>query len=519
MKYNYVRQPCHPVNLVADALALALVIGLPLYLPNGYVGLIGSKFSLLLGCVAVALVSLAVAYLVGRHGKKTVRRMDAGFLWLVGLCCVYTIAWLFAEDRYTALWGLSGRKNGLVLLLACTAVYAIVTLYSSPGIVPLVSDVLMAVGSVVTLVSWLNFWMIDPLDAYYTFLPERGELFLGTVGNVNFYGALLCLCVPLAVGTYLRRGKHLVGGRFWVALWLCSGLIPCGSDASWLGCTIAVTVLCCSHKTTTHTLARVGALIAGLSFCAVFTRLMANVCQARTELRTVSAWLGMPVVGGTLLLAVLVCMVWWLRRPPQPCAKWVRGAALVVAVGIVLLIAAANLWQNGPGLLAPLQFNERWAQNRGYAWQKLWIIYTQDTTWWQKLIGLGADSVRQCLNPDVESTRYMILLNGEAFDSAHNEFLQHLVCGGLLGLLCWCGFLATVLWRSCQSRPILAAAILGYMVQSFFSISMPGVFPLIFVLAALTATAYAPRAEQNGRRLAGAAFLLFAAALMVPYLP
>lgn len=173
MKYNYVRQPCHPVNLVADALALALVIGLPLYLPNGYVGLIGSKFSLLLGCVAVALVSLAVAYLVGRHGKKTVRRMDAGFLWLVGLCCVYTIAWLFAEDRYTALWGLSGRKNGLVLLLACTAVYAIVTLYSSPGIVPLVSDVLMAVGSVVTLVSWLNFWMIDPLDAYYTFLPER----------------------------------------------------------------------------------------------------------------------------------------------------------------------------------------------------------------------------------------------------------------------------------------------------------------------------------------------------------
>lgn len=289
MKYNHVRQPCHPVNLVADALALALVIGLPLYMPNGYVRLIGSKFSLLLGCVAVALVLLAVAYLVGRHGKKTVRRMDAGFLWLVGLCCVYSIAWLFAEDRYTALWGLSGRKNGLVLLLACTAVYAIVTLYSSPGIVPLVSDVLMAVGSVVTLVSWLNFWMIDPLDAYYTFLPERGELFLGTVGNVNFYGALLCLCVPLAVGTYLRRGKHLVGGRFWVALWLCSGLIPCGSDASWLGCTIAVTVLCCSHKTTTHTLARVGALIAGLSFCAVFTRLMANVCQARTELRTVSA--------------------------------------------------------------------------------------------------------------------------------------------------------------------------------------------------------------------------------------
>lgn len=47
--------------------------------------------------------------------------------------------------------------------------------------------------------------------------------------------------------------------------------------------------------------------------------------------------------------------------------------------------------------------------------------------------GLGGDAVRKCLNPDVESTRYMILLNGEAFDSAHNEFLQQLVCGGLVG--------------------------------------------------------------------------------------
>lgn len=513
MKYDPLRLPVHPVNLVADALALALIAGLPLYMPNGYVGLVGRKFSLFLACVLVAIGAVAVAQLSRRRPKKQVRRPEAGLLWLAGLCACYTAAWVFAQDRYTALWGLSGRKNGLVLFLACTAVYAVVARYSSPGLVPLVSGVLLATGSVVTLISWLNFWMIDPLDAYYTFLPEKGDLFLGTVGNINFYGALLCLCVPLAVGSYLRRGKCLLGGAFWLALWLCSGLIPCGSDASWLGCAAAVAVLCSRRKTTTHTLAHLGALAAGLSFCALLTSALAGVFPTRAGLRTLSAWLGTPLLGGTVFFAALLCVFWWLRRPPRPRTMAIRVSLLGIAVLAVLLVVVANLWSDAPSFLASLRFDERWAQNRGYAWKKLWIIYTEDTSWWQKLVGLGADAVRKCLNPDVESTRYMILLNGEAFDSAHNEFLQHLVCGGALGLLCWCGFWATTLWRSWKSRPLLAAALLGYLVQSFFSISMPGVFPLVFVLAALTGTAYAPRTQRDGIRLVGAGGLLFAAAI------
>lgn len=519
MKYDPVRLPCHPANLVADALALGIVVGLPLYMPNGYVSLVGRKFSLLLDCVLVAVVALVFALLVRRRAQKQVRRVDVGLLWLLGLCASYTVAWFLAEDRYTALWGLSGRKNGLVLYLACTAVYAIVALYSSPGLVPLVSDVLLATGSVVTLISWLNFWMLDPLDAYYTFLPEKGELFLGTVGNINFYGALLCLCVPLATGTYLRRGRRLLGGRFWLALWLWSGLIPCGSDASWLGCVVAVAALCCSRKTTTYTLARVGALTAGLSFCAILTGIAAAFLPTRAALRTVSAGLATPWIGGVLLVMSVAYAVRWGRRPARTRSAMVRGLVLLAVVLVLLLFAFANLWPAGPSFLAPLHFDERWAQNRGYAWQRLWVIYTEDTTWWQKLFGLGGDAVQKCLNPDVESTRYMILLNGEAFDSAHNEFLQHLVCGGLIGCVCWCGFLATALWRGWESRPILAAALLGYSVQSFFSISMPGVFPLVFVLAALTGTAYAPRTQHNGVRLAGGALLLFIAALLVPILP
>lgn len=519
MQYKPMRLPCHPVHLVADALALALVAALPLFMPNGYVELIGYKFSLLLRCVLVALLLLPFACLWKNRCKTALRRFSFAWLWPVGLCLCYGAAWFFAEDRFTALWGLSGRKNGLVLYLACTAAYLLIAVAGSPGIVPLVRHTFIATGCAVTVISWLNYWMIDPLDAYYTFLPDRGELFLGTVGNINFYGAFLCLCVPLAAGTYFRQRGRLLDKSYWVALFLCSGLIPAGSDASWLGCFAALLALCCTRKTTTQTLARAAALCAGLAAVALGTGGVAKLIPARVELRTVSAQLASPLVGGILLVVAVLTAYALGKTRPRPAAGAVRVFSLVLLAAAAGALVLANLWPGAPQPLAALRFTERWASNRGYAWQKLWTIYTQDTTLLQKLVGLGGDAVKARLNPDIESTRYMVLLNGEAFDSAHNEFLQHLVCGGALGLLCWCGFCATALVRGFCNDPALAAALLGYFVQSFFSISMPGVLPLVFVLAALAGTASAPAAENNGIRLAAGGTLLFAAAFSLLVIP
>ena len=50
MRYQAMKLPSHPASLWADALALALAVSLPLFMPNGYVALIGEKFGLLLAC-------------------------------------------------------------------------------------------------------------------------------------------------------------------------------------------------------------------------------------------------------------------------------------------------------------------------------------------------------------------------------------------------------------------------------------------------------------------------------------
>lgn len=103
--------PAQPAALAADALALALAAGLPLYFPNAFVGLVGDKFGYLLACLMAGAAALAAALLLGAGRGSLLRpALDAAWLWPMGLCACYALAWYFAEDRYTALWGLSGRK-------------------------------------------------------------------------------------------------------------------------------------------------------------------------------------------------------------------------------------------------------------------------------------------------------------------------------------------------------------------------------------------------------------------------
>ncbi len=88
-------------------------------------------------------------------------------------------------------------------------------------------------------------------------------------------------------------------------------------------------------------------------------------------------------------------------------------------------------------------------------------------------------------------------LNSSTFDLAHNEFLQHLVCGGCVGLVRWTGFLFGRIKAAAKAYPGIALGLLGYAVQSFFGISMPAVLPLVFVFTALIEPNTPPQTAQS----------------------
>ena len=72
-------------------------------------------------------------------------------------------------------------------------------------------------------------------------------------------------------------------------------------------------------------------------------------------------------------------------------------------------------------------------------------------------------------------------------DKAHNEFLEYWACGGILTLISYVALIGVILTKLFKRREddgckIYFLMILGYVIQSFFNISVIGVAPLYWIL-------------------------------------
>ncbi|MDO5602486.1 MAG: O-antigen ligase family protein, partial [Oscillospiraceae bacterium] len=483
--------------------AAAVLFWLPLYLYNGYLQLIDGKAALFyfftILCGAFVCVCLARA---GRMG----RGRDLSFLWLLGLCAVYGVSTLLSPDAHTAFWGLAGRDNGFLMLLMCSAGYFIVKTTVRAADVRFLLVAFLAGAVCTAAVGWLNYFMCDPFDVYYAVPPQEGHVFLSTVGNTNFFGGLMAMSAPAALYAcaHAEKKKALYGYGAAAAV-LCGALIPAGSDGAWFGFIIAAGVLLCAKKTGPRQAARIFA--AGGCVCLIggVTGFAAAALPVRGPLRTFSALICRPqaaVVGG------IVCglLFLWLRRRKKSSAGLFRWLAAVAAAGLLLLLIAVNCTALPLGGLEDLlRFGPRWGSNRGYVWDRLCYLFGQELTPLQRLIGVGADGVDALLNPHY--TAYITAMNGSTFDSAHNVYLQQLLCGGILGALCWCGFWAGRIKDAVKAAGFVGPVLAAYAVQAFFSIDMPAVLPLAFVLAALARLPAAQPAplEENKKMAIGTA--------------
>jgi|GEM_PF-795973 len=129
---------------------------------------------------------------------------------------------------------------------------------------------------------------------------------------------------------------------------------------------------------------------------------------------------------------------------------------------------------------------EDWlGSNRIYIWQNALEAFPSDNP----LIGSGPDTFWQVFPNKAEATA----LYNVNFDKAHNEYLQILVCQGILGLLSYLIFLGYLLIKAVPKalkNPLLMAVLagfMGYLVQAFFNISLPIASQMLWVLAGVLA--------------------------------
>ncbi len=106
------------------------------------------------------------------------------------------------------------------------------------------------------------------------------------------------------------------------------------------------------------------------------------------------------------------------------------------------------------------------------------------------LFGTGTGTFAKSFKSFTKEVGYTYYQN-KNLDFAHNEYINILCTGGLLGLLSYLGFLvssAVMAIKTMSKNPkviILGAAVLGYAVQAFFSFSVVIMTPIFWVLIGL----------------------------------
>ena len=108
----------------------------------------------------------------------------------------------------------------------------------------------------------------------------------------------------------------------------------------------------------------------------------------------------------------------------------------------------------------------------------------------QLLIGSGPDTFVDRFETFKEES---VSQFNQYYDKAHNEYLQILICQGILGLVAYLAFLGAVLLKAIKpafEHPLLLACLLAcvsYLVLAFFSISLPISAPALWILLGIAA--------------------------------
>lgn len=191
---------------------------------------------------------------------------------------------------------------------------------------------------------------------------------------------------------------------------------------------------------------------------------------------TRSGWVAFLVVS---LLGFLTIM----KR--SDCIK--RG--IIVFISYALVFTVINVFSDG-GILSrgktiindTVNFDDDSGSHRIEIWKMGLEIFKA-----RPLIGSGPDTFKMAsmdICPE-RATKFIITTNTYA-DKAHNEFIEYMAAGGILTLLAYIVFVLSILkglWvkRKSDIAKIFMLFLGGYLVQSFFNISVVMVAPIFWI--------------------------------------
>lgn len=425
-------------------LVYAIVILVPLaYLPTGMYPFQVVKTVLFQGITEIVVVlylALAIFHKEYRPRRTPLNLVLLAFLFILSLSTVFGVDWrtsLFSDEQ---------RTLGLVAVFHFAALYLVLSSLRKEIQWNALWRVSVGTAVLVSLIGLLQLFLSLPKESYsqwlYILFEKPTPRIGSTFSNSAFLAGYLLFHFFLAL---------LLSGRAWVEK-------------------------------------KMSALVA--FFAAGILILIAIFLS-----QTLGVLLGMAV-GLTGLLAYFAIK----RIPRHSVVRRISIALLlvIVAFGALLwLTKTADVWQKIPGVrrIAAFSFDDLSVSTRLLTWQIALESFRD-----KPILGWGPENFRIAYNAHYNPQMFTIGISGTYWDKPHNVLLEYLTTAGILGILSYLGIFAALFYTLVKVRalagaaffeaPILAAMLVGYLVQNLVVFDTIGTYLMFFLVLAYIDSRY-----------------------------
>ncbi|MFW6679580.1 O-antigen ligase family protein [Lacrimispora sp. AGF001] len=498
--------------LIVGIYVLAIGIGTPLIIRNGYFDILVVKYYYYCFCtILLAIVIILYGLTAGRgcvslylndsttkekYVKLSVADVSLLIFYFNAVLSTFTSSYL-----YESFWGNEGRYTGLFLITWYILSYFLISrfwIFKSYFI-----DLILGTGVLVCLFGITDYFKLDIFKFKVLMLDEQRAIFTSTIGNINTYTAYVGIIVAISAVLYATSKEKKLITVYYICLIISFIAIVMGaSDNAYLSL-LALFVFLPFYLFENRLGVR-----KYLTILATFLSVVQGIDWLNKTLPNkvlgVDGVFNVITMGGLLIylivgLWVTIFLLVYMKKKKSELefnCKFRRIWLLFVCIGLLIvlfLLVDCNFagHANRYGRISSyFQLNDNWGTHRGFIWRKSFERY-KELPIWKKIVGYGPETFGILMLERFKNNPY-----NEIFDSAHNEYLHILITMGVAGLVSYLVFIFGLIKDCCtknSKNPYIMAVAFGvicYTVQAFVNLNLPIVTPIFWLLAGLGASKF-----------------------------
>ena len=345
---------------------------------------------------------------------------------------------------------------------------------------------------------------VDPLGMYEGLELYQKVEFLSTIGQATWFSGYVCTVLAIGMTIFYNSNRRWVRAVTGIYTIIGFGiLVTQNSDSAFIaiaGILLLLGYFSLNNKQSWCRFLEIICLMWGTFGGIGILQKMFE--EQRIPLDSLSQFLSQSIATW-IMLAVSILLLVFYKYGCKSEVFWKRITReiyedILLCIGAAVLIMSVFIYLNTKGYLWQwfgyhsthpyLLFDYHWGSNRGSTWMVCWQAFVQMPLH-QKLFGVGPDSLWAYFESVPEIKEFLYSLWGSLrVTNAHNEYLNHLLCYGLVGVTAWLAVLIggiRYFYKKAKENPVMigfALCITGYACHNIFCYQQVCATPILFIV-------------------------------------